>query len=229
MADTGIGIPPERLSGLFEEFSQVDETTARRFGGTGLGLAICRRLVEHMDGRIGVESTPDRGSRFWFELPLAVPAEEAATLPPDADRPTETAPGRSRGGRRILLVEDDRSTQILVSTILRGVGHEVEVVDNGAAAVEAVDKGTYDLVFMDMHMPVMGGLEATTRIRALPRTSDRPLPPLVVLTAGVTAEERERCRAVGLEVFLSKPVDLEKLLHTAATVGLPAEEGDIHG
>ncbi|MEA1652131.1 response regulator [Nitrospirillum sp. BR 11164] len=116
-----------------------------------------------------------------------------------------------------------------MSTILRGVGHEVEIVDNGAAAVRAVDTGTYDLVFMDMHMPIMGGLEATTRIRALPRTPDRPLPPLVVLTAGVTAEERERCRAVGLEVFLSKPVDLEMLLLTAATVGLPDGEGDAHG
>ncbi|WP_186457515.1 response regulator [Nitrospirillum amazonense] len=229
VTDTGIGIPPERLSGLFEEFSQVDETTARRFGGTGLGLAICRRLVEHMDGRIGVESVPDQGSRFWFELPLAVPAEEAAALPPLTGAEAQAPSGRARGGRRILLVEDDRSTQILVSTILRGVGHEVDIVDNGAAAVRAVDTGTYDLVFMDMHMPIMGGLEATTRIRALQRTPDRPLPPLVVLTAGVTAEERERCRAVGLEVFLSKPVDLEKLLLTAATVGLPDGEGDAHG
>ncbi|MEA1652130.1 ATP-binding protein [Nitrospirillum sp. BR 11164] len=111
VTDTGIGIPPERLSGLFEEFSQVDETTARRFGGTGLGLAICRRLVEHMDGRIGVDSASSQGSRFWFELPLAVPAEEAAALPPLTDTAAQAPPGRARGGRRILLVEDDRSTQ----------------------------------------------------------------------------------------------------------------------
>ncbi|WP_049974327.1 response regulator [Azospirillum sp. B4] len=220
VTDSGIGIPPERVSGLFEEFSQVDETTARRFGGTGLGLAICRRLVELMDGRIGVESEAGKGSRFWFELPLAEPAPDVT---PVMDVPPGPPPAVERPkGRHILLVEDDRSTQILVSTILRGVGHQVEIVDNGAAAVEAVDKGTYDLVFMDMHMPVMGGLEATTRIRALSRTPDRPVPPLVVLTAGVTAEERERCRAVGLDIFLSKPVDLEKLLHAAATVGLSA-------
>ncbi|MBB6251029.1 response regulator [Nitrospirillum iridis] len=226
ITDTGIGIPPERVSGLFEEFSQVDESTARRFGGTGLGLAICRRLVEHMEGRIGVDSTPGQGSRFWFDLPLAVPvAAPVVTVAPPPVIEAPAAAGARPKGRRILLVEDDRSTQILVSTILRGVGHQVEIAENGAAAVEAVDKGSYDLVLMDMHMPVMGGLEATARMRALTRTPDRPLPPLVVLTAGVSVEERERCRAVGLDIFLSKPVDLEKLLHAAANVGLPAENG----
>ncbi|WP_145735022.1 response regulator [Nitrospirillum pindoramense] len=234
VTDTGIGIPAERLSGLFEEFSQVDETTARRFGGTGLGLAICRRLVEHMDGRIGVDSAPGQGSRFWFELPLTLPA--AAPVAPPAEG-VAGPPQRPAAGRRILLVEDDRSTQVLVSTVLRSAGHEVEIVDDGAAAVRAVDTGTYDLVFMDMHMPRMGGLEAITLIRALPRAPDRPLPPLVVLTAGVSDEERERCRAAGLDAFLSKPVDLEELLKAAATVGLPPQdlagegtsEGDAHG
>ena len=209
VTDTGIGIPADRLGRLFQEFSQVDDSTSRRFGGSGLGLAICRRLVELMGGRIGVDSEAGRGSLFWFEVPAAIGPAMASNAP----QPAAAVLGAA-DTRRILLAEDSAPVQILVSAVLETAGHLVDIVDDGAAAVRAAADGTYDLILMDVQMPVLDGLAATREIRAS-ETGGRRVP-IIALTANATSDEMERCRQAGMDIFLSKPVDLDLLL---ATIG----------
>jgi len=208
--DTGIGIPADKLGRLFLPFSQVDASTNRRFGGSGLGLAICRRLVELMGGEIGVESAEGRGSEFWFEVPLAGAAAPEPAVPADAAF-TAGAP------RRVLLAEDNPTNQVLVSAVLEMAGHRVEIVDNGAAAVQAAATGAFDLILMDLRMPVMDGLEATRRIRAT-EMDDRHVP-IVALTANATSSDVEHCRAAGMSDFLAKPIDMDLLLATVTRLG----------
>jgi PAS domain S-box-containing protein len=208
VSDTGIGIATEQQARLFQPFTQLDRSTTRRFGGTGLGLAICKRLVEAMPGgTIGVESTPGIGSRFWFAASL--PAVEA---PVRAAEPPGEPAGHS--GKRILVVEDVEMNQLIVETLLRDAGHHVTVVDDGQAGVEAVRAGGFDLVLMDMEMPIMGGVEATRRIRAL--GDARAGIPIIALTANAMAAEAERARAAGMNDFLVKPIDQALLLNLVA-------------
>jgi PAS domain S-box-containing protein len=205
--DTGIGIDAERQHLLFRPFSQLDRSTTRKFGGTGLGLAISKRLIEAMpEGAIGVDSTPGAGSRFWFAvtLPPAEPPRGAGDALPEA--PSRPA--------RVLVAEDLYVNQIIVEEMLIRAGHEVAVVEDGAAAVEAVRTGQYDLVLMDMEMPVMNGLDATRAIRAL---GGRPgAIPIIALTANALIEEVGRCEAAGMSDFLSKPIKVKSLLDTVA-------------
>jgi PAS domain S-box-containing protein len=197
IADTGVGIAPEHRHLLFSDFSQLEPSTTRRYGGTGLGLAICKRLVEAMGGSIGVESTPGVGSTFWFTV--ALPAI-AAPEPSAGDEPPQ-----SIGPRRILVADDNGVNQLVVGNLLTRDGHEVVMVENGRQAVEALRNGSFDLVLMDMQMPVMDGIEATRAIRALPTpTGDVPI---VALTANAMAEQAERCRDAGMNAHLAKPVD----------------------
>jgi PAS domain S-box-containing protein len=206
--DTGIGIAADQHARLFQPFSQLDRSTTRRFGGTGLGLAICKRLVEAMpEGAIGVDSRPGEGSRFWFSAALP------ETDPPPASPAERLLPADPRGVR-ILVVEDIKMNQLIVETMLRDAGHEVAVVEDGQAGVEAVRGGAYDLVLMDMEMPVMGGLEATRRIRDL-GPSVRQIP-IIALTANAMPNEAERCRAAGMNDYLTKPIDQARLLHVVA-------------
>ena len=196
--DTGIGIGGEQCDQLFRPFSQLDPSPSRRYGGTGLGLAISRRLVEMMGGEIGVDSRPGQGSRFWFTLDL-----EASSEP----RPAEAAvpaPGEMRP-LRILLAEDNRINQMLVSAMLTKFGHSVEVADNGRAALAALAERPFDVVLMDMQMPEMDGTEATLAIRALPPPRGRI--PVLALTADVLPEHRERFLAAGVDEFVPKPID----------------------
>jgi two-component system, cell cycle sensor histidine kinase PleC len=209
VTDTGIGIPSERLGRLFQEFSQVDDSTSRRFGGSGLGLAICRRLVELMGGRIGVDSTANRGSMFWFEVPAMIAPPTAVISTPDQPADATSA---DTVVQRILLAEDSAPIQILISSVLQAAGHSVRVVDNGAAAVSAAAAASYDLILMDVQMPILDGLAATRQIRAS-ETGGRHIP-IVALTANATSGEMERCQLAGMDVFLSKPVDLDLLLAT---------------
>jgi len=215
--DTGIGIAPEVLPGLFRPFEQADTSTTRRFGGTGLGLAICRRLVEAMDGEIGVDSTPGEGSTFWFTLTLPIVAhglrpDGDATLPATA---AVTAPAAAAaappqdGVLLILLAEDNPTNQLLLTTRLHRAGHRVDVVANGEEAVDAVARHDYDVVLMDMQMPALDGASATRRIRAL--DGPRAKVPVVALTADALPEFRQRYMDAGLDDYLTKPVEWDRL------------------
>jgi PAS domain S-box-containing protein len=205
--DTGTGIEPEQQELLFRDFAQADQSIVRRFGGTGLGLAICRHLVEAMGGRIGVLSEPGVGSTFWFTVAL-VDAQVPAASEPDT---TSKAPAAHA---RILIAEDIYANQVVIEGMLKSDGHEVVVVDNGAEAVEMLERRDFDLVLMDMEMPEMDGVTATKAIRAL---SERVRSiPIVALTANAMADEAARCRAAGMNDFLTKPIDRDTLLAIVA-------------
>ena len=201
VVDTGIGIPESRQELLFRRFSQID----RSRGGTGLGLAISRRLVEMMGGEIGVQSRPGIGSTFWFTLTLPVAAPPAAHPAPCA--PELMVPRRSA---RILLAEDLPMNRELAVTMLRAVGHRVDTAENGHEAVEAAARGGYDLVLMDVQMPVMDGLAATAAIRALPPPGGRV--PILAMSAGALPAEVARCLEAGMDGHVAKPIDRAGLL-----------------
>jgi signal transduction histidine kinase/CheY-like chemotaxis protein len=197
--DTGIGIPADRMSVLFQPFSQVDSSTTRHFGGTGLGLSISARLVEIMGGNIEVASTVGVGSAFSFTLPFQI-----------AKGPVVAAPGghetsRSMAqNRRILIAEDNEVNQKVASRLLERLGHRADIVPDGRAAVAAWQNGQYDLILMDCHMPHLDGYEATREIRRLERDSHIVI---VALTAHAMAGADAECRAAGMDDYLSKPID----------------------
>ena len=219
VSDTGIGIPEVAVDKLFQRFVQADGSISRRFGGTGLGLAISRRLVEMMGGEIGVHSRLGEGSTFWFEVPLPE-ASRCAEQPIEGE--LEQAAGLS-----ILLVEDAEANQELVTTILRSLGIEVDVAVNGAEAIEAVKTKAYDLVLMDVHMPVMGGVEATRLIRD--HGGALAALPIIALSANVLPEQVEAYRKAGMNAHLGKPINPREMLATInfwAAGG--AEEDEAH-
>jgi PAS domain S-box-containing protein len=210
VVDTGIGIPADKLGGLFQHFAQVDASTTRRFGGTGLGLAISKHLVELMDGTIGVESDEGRGSTFWFTLPLPLVTQSLAGGE-RANEPETPGLRLQRGGEplRVLVAEDNTVNQKLARRLLEKAGCEVDVANNGGEAVEMVLRGTYHLVIMDCHMPEMDGFEATRAIRRR-RPRDTGLP-IIALTASALQSDHDACLAAGMDDFLSKPIVPETL------------------
>lgn len=208
--DTGIGISPDVTDRLFQPFIQADVSTTRRFGGTGLGLAISRRLVEAMGGVMGVESKPGRGSTFWFELDL--PEGSAAATPIEAE-PVLPA-GRPLS---VLLTEDNEINQLLVSTLLRRMGHSVQCAANGRIALEAVQRQAFDVVLMDVQMPEMDGLAATRAIRAL--GGDFATLPIIALTADASPERRRFHEGAGFTDFMTKPVHSALLERRLAAIG----------
>ncbi|KQQ36157.1 histidine kinase [Duganella sp. Leaf126] len=207
--DTGPGIPPETLPRLFQKFEQADHSTTRRYGGTGLGLAICKELVQLMGGAIRAESRVGVGSTFSFTLPLAIGAAPLAG--PDTGPQKEYHAYRLR----VLCAEDVRTNQIIVSTLLENMGHDIHIVENGLQALHALAESDYDLVLMDGRMPMMDGEQATRVIRAGGnedyRMRDATIP-IIALTANASDHDRARYLAVGMDGFLSKPVD-ERLLY----------------
>lgn len=201
--DSGIGIAPHKLSGVFDTFTQADASIGRRYGGSGLGLAICKKLVTLMGGQIGVQSQLGQGSQFWFELPL-----EAVNYCPVPEVAEVT--GAAVSALRVLLVEDNHVNQQVASLLLQKLGQKVDVAGNGVEALEMLSRLDYDLIFMDMQMPEMDGLEATRRIRQL--TGAKAKVRIVAMTASALQADQEACAAAGMNGFVSKPITQDKLL-----------------
>ena len=212
VCDSGIGMTPQQQAKLFKAYSQAEDSTARRFGGTGLGLTICLRLVEMMQGSFSVTSQPGAGSTFTFTMRCRL-AEAGASRAAAANR---TILEQLFSGR-VLLVEDNLVNRKVARATLKGFGLEVLEAENGSEALEIVARGHIDLIFMDMNMPVMDGIEATRRIRAAEadgRLSGRR--PIIAMTANVLAEAVEACRSAGMDDFLWKPFQRVQMLNVLA-------------
>ncbi|MDO9243432.1 MAG: PAS domain S-box protein, partial [Rhodocyclaceae bacterium] len=218
--DTGIGIDSETIQRLFSAFEQADASTTRRYGGSGLGLAITRHIAELMGGDVGVDSTPGKGSTFWFTARLAkgadkttsTVAEKATTAPAQHNRNAEAILARDHRGTRVLLVEDDPINQEVATGLLENAGLVVELAENGAIAVRLIASGKrYSLILMDMQMPVLDGVEATLQIRRLAQGKTIPI---LAMTANAFAEDRKRCMAAGMNDFITKPVTPDALFDT---------------
>lgn len=205
--DTGIGIPKTTQARMFQSFSQADSSTTRRFGGTGLGLSISKHLVELMGGQIGFASEGDgRGSLFWFTLALERGA--GAQTKPEAKQMMK-ARSKEKGGR-VLVAEDNPINQRVALKALEKLGYRAEAVGNGNEVLDALREIPYDLILMDCHMPDMDGYEATKIIRTS-KTLERSEIPIIAMTANALKGDRERCMAVGMNDYISKPIDFEIL------------------
>jgi signal transduction histidine kinase/ActR/RegA family two-component response regulator len=207
VVDTGIGIAPEVQARLFQRFSQADSSISRSYGGTGLGLAISKALVSRMGGTIGVDSAPGQGSRFWIALTAEIAAPETAPATAPAALDTDRAP-------RVLLVDDHPMNRELGHALLTLGGCEVTTADDGIQAVAAARLGGFDLILMDVHMPVMDGLAAARANRALP--GPQGAAPIIALTADVLPDQILRCRAAGMNDHVAKPIRREELVAAVA-------------
>jgi CheY-like chemotaxis protein len=203
--DTGIGIPQDKQKGVFEAFHQADTSTTRKFGGTGLGLTICARLVDLMGGRMWLDSAPGLGSTFHFTV-LVEPVKEGAPVPTASPSPIAPTTGNAAQSDRplqVLLVEDHPINQMLATTLLKKWGHTVVLAKNGQEAVDLFPRQQWDIVLMDMQMPVMGGLDATRLIRAAEEHGVRT--PIVAMTANAMESDRQSCIDAGMDDHLAKP------------------------
>ena len=222
VADTGIGIPPEKQQAIFEPFVQADASSTRQFGGTGLGLSIASQLVGMMGGRIWVESEVGRGSTFHFTVRLGV-----ARLPSEQTGRTSVTPHslrEERKGLRILVVEDNAVNRQLAVRLIEKQGHSTVAARNGREALKALDQQSFDLALMDVQMPVMDGFEATAAIRERERETRSHLP-IIAMTAHALHGDRERCLAAGMDGYISKPINSKELVAAVEGVALttPAE------
>ncbi len=226
--DTGIGIPEDKLAKLFGQFEQVDASTTRRFGGTGLGLSICRELCRLMGGRIFVESELGSGSTFTVHLPLPKVAAPEATR---AQAPVlDSGPIDARAGDiRVLAAEDNKINQLVLTALLQQIGVTPTLVEDGALAVEAWRTGAFDLILMDMQMPVMDGLTAVRAIRAAEALSSRPRCPIVALTADVMSHQLEGYRRAGIDAVVAKPLQFAELAQAMQSLLDPATDADKPG
>ena len=214
VSDQGIGLSAEQQNRLFQVFSQVDESSTRKYGGSGLGLAICRRLAKLMGGDVGVTSQPGVGSTFWMTAHLKRALGEHSHVGPNAESLREVLALRF-AGLRILVVEDDAISQAVARGLLEDAGFVVDVVGDGQEAVDRVRTTSYALILMDMKMPLMDGLQATREIRAIPDQFTIPnTMPILAMTANAFADDRVRCLAAGMNAHIAKPVEPEALYST---------------
>jgi CheY-like chemotaxis protein len=211
VSDTGIGIPADKQETVFNAFTQADGSITRKYGGAGLGLAISSRLVKLMGGSMWLHSEPDKGSTFEFTTSFERSPEPDGQPGPAASRVV------SCGSLRILLAEDNSVNQTLARRMLENHGHTVTVVSNGREALEALSSKSFDIVLMDVQMPEMNGLEATSIIRGREAASGGHVP-IIAMTAHAMAGDRERCLAAGMDGYISKPVQMAELLQAIGDV-----------
>ena len=216
VSDTGIGISPDQIDHLFDRFTQADATVSRQYGGTGLGLAICKKTLELMNGAIGCESVPGEGSTFWIELTLPISEQlpnttSAEIRPPDSPL-------------RVLVVEDVPVNRELIATLLSPFDIELSMAENGLVALDAMQREAFDIVLMDVQMPVMDGLTATRAIRALPAPGALTTP-IIAMTANVLPDQIQRCLDAGMNDHIGKPISPASLLN-ALSRWSPEPEAD---
>ncbi len=202
--DTGPGVPEDKQDDIFSAFTQLDSSSVRKVGGTGLGLSLCQSFVEMMGGCIKLESTEGQGSTFSFDVSLPLPSavevkkiQEAVEIDPDV-----------KFGNKVLVAEDVKANQFVIMSMLKELGCHADLAVNGEQVVELVKQNSYDFIFMDCHMPVMDGYEATVSIRAFDKSI-----PIIALTANVLKEDRDQCFSCGMNDFITKPLRKEDLFH----------------
>ena len=221
VADSGVGIAPEKLPALFEKFTQADNSATRRFGGTGLGLAICRELTQMMGGVIHVESVEGEGSTFTVELPLS--RGEAAEAEAEAD-----AAGSDERNIRLLAAEDNPTNQQVLAAVMESLGIDIDIVADGRQAVDAWRAGGYDLILMDIQMPVLDGIDAAREIRAVETAEKRKRTPIVALTANALTYQVEEYMAAGMDGHVAKPIEIAKLYEAISAALNAAATGQVN-
>jgi signal transduction histidine kinase len=211
--DTGIGISPEGQKKLFQSFSQVDKSTTRKYGGTGLGLMISKNLTQMMDGEIGVESVGGVGSTFWFTVFLELSDEESYNKQHQDDDASHEDKMRMQLKLNILLAEDNKINQKVAMLNLNNMGYQVDIANNGKEAVEKFENGDYDIIFMDVQMPEMDGVEACKKIREMENNSGSTKKILIIaMTANTSEDERKKYWEAGMNDYISKPFKRKKLI-----------------
>ncbi len=203
VSDTGIGIPKERHESIFQSFTQADSDTTRKYGGTGLGLSITKNRVELMDGQISLASEPGKGSVFRIELPFHVGAQRS-------QRFNESNKGKPLAGRKILLAEDNPVNTIIAEKKLSNWGAIIDYAEDGKIAVDKWRSGSYDVILMDLRMPVLTGIEAVKIIRSEEKGASIPI---IALTASAMLEQQNEIFKVGMDEYVSKPFNPQELLN----------------
>ncbi len=207
VVDEGIGIAKEKLDTIFQAFTQADNSTTRKYGGTGLGLSISYRLIQLLGGELKVQSELNRGSRFYFEIP----AEKSSEIVKSYDKKIKSTKNL-KFNHYVLLVEDNRANQIFMKVLLKKLGATQDVANDGAEAIEKFKTHKYDIIFMDENMPIMNGIEATKKIRQIEKEKELNRTIIVALTANSLEGDKERFIGSGMDMYLSKPLDVKKLI-----------------
>ena len=221
ITDTGIGVPSDKLPLLFQKFSQVDSSTTRQFGGTGLGLAICRELAQLMGGNVWAESILGVGSTFFVSVPMRRVQANGRTA---ANAPGPAHPAHADvSSLRILAAEDNATNQLVLKTVISTFGLEVDIVPDGQKAIEAWAKGGYDLILMDIQMPVMDGITATREIRAVEARTGQRRTPIIALSANAMVHQVKEYLNAGMDMHVAKPIQLAKLHSALERVLMEAE------